>query len=209
MRVAKAVQNLIEAFERLPGIGPKSAQRLTYYLLHVPQGELDKLAASVSDLKKNTKVCSICYNISETDPCDICSDPHRDKSVIAVVEQPLDILALERGNGFNGVYHVLHGIIDPLHNIGPDEIHIADLISRIKNPTTGESVKEIILALNPNMEGEATCLYIKKIIEQDVPAEMQSGIKVTRLAHGLPIGADIEYADDITLNRAIEGRREY
>lgn len=217
MRVARAVQNLIEAFERLPGVGPKSAQRLTYYLLHVPQGELDKLGNAVMDLKKNTKMCSICFNISETDPCDICSDTHRDESIAAVVEQPLDILALERGNTYNGVYHVLHGVIDPLHNIGPEEIRIGELISRLKHitplsplnlkgddPKGRGDIKELILALNPNMEGEATCLYIKKAIEEE-----GINVKVTRLAHGLPVGADIEYADDITLNRAMEGRREY
>jgi recombination protein RecR len=189
MRIARAVQNLVEAFERLPGIGPKSAQRLTYYLLHVPQGELDKLGLAVTSLKANTKECGICHNIGETDPCDICTDSNRDKSV--------DVMALDRGNEFNGVYHVLHGVIDPLHNIGPDEIKIHELLGR-----TG--VEEIVLALNPNMEGEATCLYIKRLLN-----EKGFGGKVTRLAHGLPVGADIEYADDVTLTRAMEGRRDY
>ena len=194
MRVARAISSLIEAFERLPGVGPKSAARLTYYLLHVPQAELDRFAEAIGNLKRGTKECSECHNISESDPCDICADLSRDKTTICVVEQPLDVLALERGNGYKGVYHVLHGVIDPLHNIGPDEIRIQELVVR------SQGVKEIILALNPNMEGEATCLYIRKQLKD---------VKVTRLAHGLPMGADIEYADDQTLTHAMEGRREY
>src|SRR3989304_1084946 len=202
MRVARAVSNLVEAFERLPGIGPKSAQRLTYYLLHVPQAELDKLADAAANLKKGTKECSACHNIAETDPCDICADSGRDGSLICVVEQPLDVLAMEKIRGFSGVYHVLHGKIDPLHNIGPEEIKIDELLDRLK--TNPGEVKEVILALNPNMEGEATCLYLKSQI-----SKMDSTIRVSRLAHGLPVGADIEYADDVTLTRAMEGRREY
>lgn len=200
MRVARAINSLIEAFERLPGIGPKSAARLTYYLLHVPQLELDRFADAIGSLKRGTKECSECHNISESDPCDICADERRDKSIICVVEQPLDVLAIERGDGYTGVYHVLHGVIDPLHNIGPDEIRIAELIKRLRD----EDIKEIILALNPNMEGEATCLYLKRQI-----ANCQLPIAITRLAHGLPMGADIEYADDQTLTHAMEGRREY
>ena len=196
MRTIKPVQKVIDAFESLPGIGPKSAARLTYYLLHVPQGELDKFSGAVSDLKRNTKECSVCHNVAETDPCDICADPGRDRKMICVVEQPLDVLALERGDGYKGVYHVLHGVIDPLHNIGPEEIKIVELIERLRD----EGIKEVILALNPNMEGEATCLYIKRLLKN---------VKVTRLAHGLPVGADIEYADDRTLAHALEGRREY
>lgn len=192
--MARAVSNLIEAFERLPGVGPKTAARLTYYLLHVPQAELDRFAGAVADLKRNTKECSVCHNVSETDPCDVCRDPSRDPVTICVVEQPLDVLAIERGDGYKGVYHVLHGVIDPLHNIGPDEIKIDGLVERSKN------AKEIILALNPNMEGEATCLYIKRLLKD---------VKITRLAHGLPVGGDIEYADDRTLTHAMEGRREY
>lgn len=207
MRVARAVNNLIEAFERLPGIGPKTAARLTYYLLHVPQGELDRFAGALSALKKDTVECSRCHNIAENDPCDICSDPGRDKTMICVVEQPLDVVALERGNGYRGGYHVLHGVIDPLHNIGPDEIRIRELLVRLRtfDSTAGfGEVKEVILALNPNMEGEATCMYIlRQVKSQDAK------VKVTRLAHGLPVGADIEYADDVTLSRALEGRREY
>jgi recombination protein RecR len=198
MRVARAVNNLVEAFEKLPGVGPKTAQRLTYYLLHVPQAELDKFAASLANLKYGTKECSNCHNIAETDPCDICQDTRRDQKLICVVEQPLDVLALERANGFQGVYHVLHGAIDPLHNIGPDEIRISSLLLRAKE------AQEIILALNPNMEGEATCMYLQKQLKGTNP-----NLKITRIAHGLPVGADIEYADEITLGRAMEGRREY
>ncbi len=162
--MAKAVSNLIEAFERLPGIGPKSAARLTYYLLHVPQAELDKFSSSLSSLKKDTKQCSICHNIAETDPCDICDDSSRDARTICVVEQPLDVLALENGGTYHGVYHVLGGVIDPLHNIGPEEINIGSLLKRVK----AGNVDEVILALNPNMEGEATCLYINKQIIFDL-----------------------------------------
>jgi len=200
MRIARAINNLIEAFERLPGIGPKTAARLTYYLLHVPQAELDRFSESIGNLKRGTKECAVCHNISEADPCDICADVSRDKGIICVVEQPLDVLALERSNGYKGVYHVLHGVIDPLHNIGPEEIRISELIKRLRN----EDIKEIILALNPNMEGEATCLYIVKALKAQPAA-----LKITRLAHGLPMGADIEYADDQTLTHAMEGRREY
>lgn len=202
MRVARAVQNLIEAFERLPGVGPKTAARLTYYLLHVPQVELERFAGALSSLKKDTVECAVCHNIAEIDPCDICADRDRDRDTICVVEQPLDVLAMERGNGYRGVYHVLHGVIDPLHNIGPDEIKIAELIKRLRD----EEIKEIILALNLNMEGEATCMYIKKQIQQD---QHNQRLRITRLAHGLPVGADIEYADEVTLSRAMEGRREY
>jgi recombination protein RecR len=200
MRVAKAVNSLIEAFERLPGVGPKTAARLTYYLLSVPQDYLDRFAVAVADLKKNTRQCGVCFNVAETDPCDICSDTNRDRAIVCVVEHPLDVLAVERGDGFRGVYHILGGVIDPLHNIGPEEIRIAELTKRLGN---GE-VKEVILALNPNMEGEATCMYLNKAVKAKYPE-----VKVTRLAHGLPVGADIEYADDVTLTRAMEGRREY
>lgn len=205
MRIAKAINNLTEAFERLPGVGPKSAQRLTYYLLHVPQGELDRFASAISKLKSGTVECGVCHNISETDPCDICADGGRDDGLICVVEQPLDVIAIERGRGFMGKYHVLHGVIDPLHNIGPDEIRIEKLLERIQK-LDGNQV-EIVLALNPNMEGEATSLYISREIKNRNYGEKI--VKLTRLASGLPMGADIEYADEITLARALEGRREY
>lgn len=195
--IPRVVKDLIEAFERLPGIGPKTAQRLTYYLLHAPKEEAEGLAKSAMDLKEKTVLCSICFNISETDPCEIDTDPSRDKSVIAVVEDPLDVLALERAN-FKGLYHVLHGAISPMENIGPEELHIRELLPRLKD----EQVKEIILATNPTMEGEATAMYIDRLIRP-------LGVKVTRIARGLPVGGDLEYADETTLSRALEGRQEY
>lgn len=195
----KAVSRVIESFLRLPGIGPKTAQRLAFYLLHVPQEELDLFAKNLSGLKTNTILCSVCKNVAEADPCAICSDPARDHKVICVVEQPPDVLSIERTGHYRGIYHVLHGVIDPLNNIGPDEIYIADLVKRLK--VSSARVTEVILAMNLNMEGEATAMYIQK--------QIAKGIKLTRLAHGLPIGADIEYADDVTLTRALEGRREF
>lgn len=196
----KAISRLIESFEKLPGIGPKTAQRLAFYLLHVPEDELNQFANNLSSLKSNTVLCSVCKNVAENDPCSICSDPRRDQDLICVVEQPTDVLALERTGKYRGLYHVLHGAIDPLNNIGPDELYINDLLKRLKN----QKVDEIILATNPNMEGEATAMYIHKQLTIN---NLQ--LAITRLAHGLPVGADIEYADDVTLSRALEGRREY
>lgn len=200
MKIAKPIQALIENFQRLPGVGPKSAQRLTYYLLHVPQIQLDEFAESVSHLKKDTVLCSVCKNISESEPCPICSDKARDHSQVLVVEQPLDILAFERTGRFKGVYHVLHGAINPLENIGPDEIFISELLKRIDG---GNKINEIIIATNPTMEGNATAMYIQKQITNHNP-----NIKVTRLGMGIPTGADLEYADETTLTQALEGRRE-
>lgn len=202
MKVPKAIRDCVESFEKLPGVGPKSAQRLTFYLLHVPQTELDAFARSLENLKKNTTLCSICYTVGEADPCEYCTDPKRDKGVICVVEQALDVLAIEKSGHYTGVYHVLHGRLDPLNNIGPDEIYIRQLLSRIKNHESG--IKEIILATNPTMEGEATAMYLSKQIHAIDPE-----IKVTRIGRGLPVGADLEYADSITLDRALEGRSEY
>ncbi len=213
MRIPRAIQNLIESFERLPGVGPKTAQRLTFYLLHVPQSELEAFSASLQNLKKNTIVCSTCFTVGESDPCDICSDTERIQSVICVVEQPLDVLALEKSGTYKGAYHVLHGKIDPLNNIGPDEIYINQLLKRVLNG----GVTEIILATNPTMEGEATAMYIAKQLgelkTQNSPLRQgfagQAKFKITRIGRGLPIGADIEYADQVTLQRAMEGRNEY
>lgn len=202
MKIPKAVQNLIESFEKLPGVGPKSAQRLTFYLLHVPQSELEHFASSLQNLKKDTTLCSICLSIGESDPCVICSDATRDDNVICVVEQPLDVLALEKNGRYKGVYHVLHGRIDPLNNIGPDEIYISQLIDRVKRKNG--SLSEVILATNPTMEGEATAMYLAKQLKSSNP-----GLKITRIGRGLPVGADLEYADDITLQRAMEGRSEF
>jgi len=220
MRIPKAIQNLIESFERLPGIGPKTAQRLTFYLLHVPQGELDKFSASVQNLKKDTVLCSTCFIVGESDPCYICSDEKRDSSVICVVENPLDVLSIEKGGKYNGAYHVLHGRIDPLNNIGPDEIYIKQLLERVKDSSNGfkkGEVKEIILATNPTMEGEATAMYVAKKLGElktssfaEASEDKQiSKVKITRIGRGLPVGADIEYADEITLQRAMEGRQVY
>ena len=202
MRIPKAIQNLIEAFEKLPGIGPKTAQRLTFYLLHVPQGELDQFSNSVQSLKKGTIICSTCFAVDESDPCSICSNSERDKSTICVVEEPLDVLALEKNGKYHGMYHVLHGKIDPLNNIGPDEIYIKQLLQRINDE--GLRIKEVILATNPTMEGEATAMYIAKQLK--VQSEK---LKVTRIGRGLPTGADLEYADELTLQRAMEGRQDY
>ncbi|KKQ76752.1 MAG: Recombination protein RecR [Parcubacteria group bacterium GW2011_GWA1_38_7] len=202
MRIAKPLQALIESFEKLPGIGPKSAQRLGFYLLHVPQHELDEFSRNLDRLKKDTLLCSICKNVDEKDPCVICSDPIRDKNTILVVEQPLDLIAFERSGKYKGLYHVLHGAINPLDNIGPDEIFLQLLLDRIKEP--GSVLTELIIATNPTMEGEATSMYLTKEIKK-----MESiNLKITRLGMGIPTGADLEYADDITLTQAIEGRRE-
>lgn len=196
----KSVSRVIEFFERLPGIGPKTATRLAFYLLHIPKEEIDRFAEYLTALKSDTVLCSVCKNVTEKDPCQICSDPRRDHSLLCLVEQPTDVLAIEKTNAYRGVYHVLHGIIDPLNNIGPDEIYIADLFKRLKN----QEVKELIFAMNPTMEGEATAMYIQKQLTIN-----NSQLTITRLAHGLPIGGDIEYADEVTLRRALEGRRKY
>ena len=201
MKIAKPIQALIESFQKLPGVGPKSAQRLTYYLLHVPQSQLDDFAESVARLKKDTVLCSICKNVSETDPCSICGDPGRDHSQVLVVEQPLDILAFEKTGRFRGIYHVLHGVISPLENIGPDEIYVEQLLDRVKGK--GQEIKEIIIATNPTMEGEATSMYLTKQLKAK-----SEKLKVTRLGMGIPTGADLEYADETTLTQALEGRRE-
>ena len=202
MIIPKAIQNLIESFERLPGVGQKTAQRLTFYLLHVPQGELDKFAEALQNLKKDTILCSNCFMIAETNPCDICSNLERDHSVVCVVEQPLDVIALEKGGRYKGIYHVLHGKIDPLNNIGPDEIYISQLLLRLKDPKS--KIEELILATNPTMEGEGTAMYISKQVKN-----LNSKIKITRIGRGLPVGADLEYADEVTLQRAMEGRSQY
>lgn len=196
----RSVEKLIEAFEKLPGIGPKTASRLTFYLLHVPQVQLDEFSQAIKDLKVSTVICFKCFNVGETDPCIICSSLDRDERVVCVVEQPIDILSLEKTGKYKGVYHVLHGAINPLNNIGPDEIKIAELLARVN----GGKIREVILATNSNIEGEATAMYIRRELKGQ-----SSKVKVTRLAHGLPVGADIEYADEVTLSRALEGRREY
>jgi recombination protein RecR len=205
MRIPRALEQVIEGFERLPGIGPKSAQRLGFYLLHVPQSDLDDFAASLTNLKKNTKMCTICFNIGTTDICDVCSDPQRDISTICLVEDALDVIAFEKSDKFNGVYHVLHGVIDPLNSIGPDDIYIPQLMKRLRETAdSGQEIEEIIIATNPTMEGEATAMYLVKQLKFQSPE-----LKITRIGRGLPVGADIEYADEVTLTRALEGRSEY
>ena len=204
-RVPKAIQKLIESFEKLPGIGPKTAQRLTFYLLHVPQDQLESFANSLSTLKSNTILCSICKNVGEEDPCYVCSDPTRDQRTIMVVEQALDVLAFERSGRYKGLYHVLHGAINPLENIGPEELYISDLIKRVREFEDGEGRDlEVILATNPTMEGNATAMHISSQLRGK-----NENVKISRLGLGLPTGADLEYADDTTLTQAIEGRRTF
>lgn len=196
--IPKTVQNLIDEFSRLPGIGPKTAQRLTFYLLRGTKERAQSLGNAVLELKSNIKICSTCSNLAESDPCVVCSDPKRDQSQIMVLEEPLDIIAFEKTGKFEGVYHVLHGAISPVEGIGPDDLYIKQLLDRLH----GSKIKEVILATNINVEGEATAMYLQKLIDP-------LGIKITRIARGLPVGSDIEYADEITLSRALEGRGEY
>lgn len=222
MRIPKNIQNLIESFEKLPGIGPKTAERLTFYLLHVPQAELDKFATSLVELKSKSVICSVCFSVGESDPCEICTDYRRDQSVICVVEEPLDVLALEKSGKYQGVYHVLHGRIDPLNSIGPDEIYIDQLFQRVKKSSNGHSITEVIIATNPTMEGEATAMYIHSKLrnlhstshstvssDRIGSGQENSKLKITRIGRGLPVGSDLEYADEVTLQNAMEGRREY
>ncbi len=202
MRNVKPIQRVIDSFESLPGIGPKTAQRLAYYLLRLPQERLDKFALAVGGIKKETKVCKQCFNVDERDPCSICEDGGREKETVCVVETPLDLLALERSDGYRGIYHVLHGVINPLNNVGPNDIYLPQLLTRVKNGR----VEELILATNPSMEGEATAMYISNKIRE--MGDIVNKIKITRIGRGLPTGADLEYADELTLTRAMEGRRE-
>ncbi|HYD34662.1 MAG TPA: recombination mediator RecR [Vitreimonas sp.] len=201
-KLPRAVRRLIEKFERLPGIGPKSAQRLVFYLLHNPEHELVDFAERLTALKRETVLCSQCHNVSESDPCDICGDTSREASILCVVEQPLDLLAIERSERYQGKYHVLHGAISPLNNVGPDQLYLRDILKRL------EGVTELILSTNPTMEGEATALYITELVKQAQERQgSETQLRITRIGHGLPIGADIEYADGTTIARALEGRR--
>lgn len=194
------LSSLIEQFEKLPGIGSKTAQRLAYYILKMPEAEAQKFADSIMLAKKNIQHCNICCNLTDKQTCSICNSISRDKSLICVVEDPRDVVAIDRTGEYNGTYHVLHGAISPLSGIGPDEIHIKELLKRIDNSTKDNPIKEIILATNPTVEGEATSMYISRLINP-------FGIKVTRLAYGIPVGGDLEYSDEITISRALEGRR--
>ena len=194
---AAPIARLIEALHRLPGIGPKSAQRLTYYLLRAQDAEARALAQAIVDVKEKITLCSVCQNVTEDDPCVICSDAQRDQSTICVVEEPLDILAMERSRNYRGLYHVLHGVISPMDGVGPEDLKFNELVARLRNG----AVTEVIMATNPNLEGEATAMYVSRTLQS-------TGIRVTRLARGLPTGADLEYADDQTLARALEYRQE-
>lgn len=192
-----SIEKLIESFEKLPSIGNKTAVRLAFYILNASQEEADEFVKSIQNAKKNLKFCSKCFNISDTDPCEICSNPKRDASKICVVEDVKDVVAIEKIHEFKGLYHVLHGTISPMDGIGPDDIKIKELLARLMDG----SVKEVILATNPKVEGEATAMYISKLVKP-------MGVKVTRLAHGIPVGGDLEYTDEFTLGKAFEGRTE-
>ena len=191
------VARLIEALQRLPGIGPKTAQRLTFFLLKRPEDEVRELAASLTAVKDRIVYCGTCFNVTDQDPCRICADPARDASVLCVVEEPNDLLAMERTGEYRGRYHVLLGALSPLDGIGPDDLKVRELLLRLENATA----KEVILATNPNVEGEATALYLAKLLRP-------LGMRITRIARGLPVGGDLEYADQVTLSKALEGRRE-
>jgi recombination protein RecR len=194
---ARPISRLIEELNKLPGIGPKTAQRLAYHLLQAPAERSRDLADAVLGIKENLRFCSVCLNITDTDPCGICADGTRDVSKVCVVEEPIDIMPLERTRKFRGLYHVLHGVISPSDGVKPEDLRIRELLERLGK--TG--ITEVILATNPNVEGEATSMYIQRLISP-------LGIRVTRLARGLPFGGDLEYADDVTLSRALEGRQE-
>lgn len=194
---AEPVSHLIEEFHKLPGIGPKSAARLAYHILRIPELGARSLAEAIIAVKEKIVLCSICQNLTDTDPCVICKDETRDRHVICVVEEPLDILAIERTGQFKGLFHVLHGVISPMDGIGPDDLKIIELLERMKSG----GVEEVILATNPNLEGEATAMYLQRLLSP-------LGVRVTSLARGLPVGGDLEYADEITLGRALEGRRD-
>lgn len=196
--VAEPIARLIEELNKLPGIGPKSAKRLAYHLLRGPDEEAKALAEAILTLKEKIKLCSVCFNNTDCDPCRICQDKERDHSKICVVEKPSDILPLEQTGKYNGVYHVLHGTISPIQGVGPEELRIKELLARLKDG----SVTEVIVATNPNVESETMAMYLQRIITP-------LGVRVTRLARGLPFGAELEYADDLTLGQALENRREF
>ncbi len=193
----KSIAALIEQFQKFPSVGPKSAQRMAFYLLRMPMADVENFAKAMIEAKKNTHACEICFNLSSQSPCEICSSPQRDRSVICVVAETKDLIAIEKTNEYKGLYHVLQGLISPMDGVGADDIRIKELLNRL----TDEGVKEVILALSPSVEGEATSLYLTKLIKP-------FGIKVSRIAFGLPVGADLEYADEITIAKAIEGRHE-
>lgn len=194
---AKPLNRLINELSKLPGIGGKTAQRLAFHILSMDDKDAQALADAINDAKKNMKYCSVCGNLTDEDPCSICNDESRDKSMICVVESPRDVIAMEKIKEYQGYYHVLHGAISPMDGIGPADINLQSLITRLQDT----DVKELIIATNPTIEGEATAMYIARLIKP-------SGIKVSRIAHGIPVGGDLEYADEVTLLKAVEGRRE-
>ncbi len=197
MKSIPSIEKLIKELKKLPGIGPKGAQRIALYLLKRPQGEVAQLASALTEIKQRIRFCSRCFNLTEEDPCDFCTDPQREQSLLCVVEEANDLLAIEKTGGYKGLYHVLQGAISPLEGIGPDELKIRELLMRLQEG----KVEEVILATNPNTVGEATALYLLRLLKP-------LGVKVTRIARGLPVGGDLEYADEVTLSRAMEGRRE-
>ncbi|GAA0290665.1 recombination protein RecR [Gracilibacillus halotolerans] len=197
MYYPEPISKLIDSFTKLPGIGPKTAVRLAFFVLNMKEEDVLDFAKALANAKRELTHCSICGNITDTDPCSICQDDSRDRSLICVVQDPKDVIAMEKMKEFNGKYHVLHGAISPMDGIGPEDINVPSLINRLKD----EEVQELILATNPNVEGEATAMYISRLVKP-------SGIKTTRIAHGLPMGGDLEYADEVTLSKALEGRRE-
>lgn len=191
------IAKLIDAFTRLPGVGPKTAGRLAFHVLRMKEDDVLEFAKSLVSVKRNLHYCSVCCNVTDVDPCRICQDKSRDGSVICVVQEPKDLVAMERTKEYHGYYHVLHGAISPMEGIGPDELRIAELLKRLGD----DKVNELILATNPNIEGEATAMYLSRLVKP-------FGLRVTRIAHGLPVGGDLEYADEVTLSKALEGRRE-
>lgn len=194
---AKPIARVVDEFARLPGIGPKTAQRLTYYLLRMPADHAEALAEAIMDLKRNVVLCPRCFNITESAPCELCANPERDASRICVVEEPLDVVAIERTGQYEGTYHVLHGALSPMEGIGPEELKVRELMNRL----AANGIQEIILATNPNLEGDYTAMYLTRMIKP-------LGVTVTRLARGLPMGGDLEYADEITLSNALAGRSQ-
>lgn len=197
MYYPEPISKLIDGFMKLPGIGPKTAARLAFFVLKMKEDDVFELGKALVNAKRNLHYCAQCYNITDVDPCYICKDTRRDPTVICVVQEPKDVIAMEKTKEFNGTYHVLHGAISPIEGIGPEELRITELIKRLQDDT----VQEIILATNPTIEGEATAMYISRLVKP-------SGIRVTRIAHGLPVGGDLEYADEVTLAKALEGRRD-
>jgi recombination protein RecR len=199
--LAGPIQRLIDELSRLPGIGPKSAQRVAFYLLKSSAEDAQRLASAVIEVKERVRLCSVCFNVTDQDLCEFCRNPRRDSSLVCVVQEPPDIVAIERTREFGGLYHVLQGAVSPIEGIGPDDLRVSELLERLRTPQAGHAdVKEVIVATNPNTEGEATAMYLARLLTP-------LGVTVSRLASGLPVGGDLEYADEVTLGRALEGRR--